>query len=261
MEPTSNYFELLPGEIKIDIGHIAMEASLSLINKAIRKIFLEGCLTKANNEIATLDESWKEDVTQWKGESTPPFTIFKRLIKRLHDKAIFFQCNETVTWNVKQLKWECDHFRELISNIKKAMVDLKKDNFESFIKVVAEKSDLASIINIETLSFPARQWDVKGINYLPPEIGELINLKDLGFEKNNLKELPPEFGNLTNLTYLNLNNNELQRLPPEFGKLTALDQLNLSDNKLKKFPLELINLIQLRSLKMYKNMIEGIRLK
>ena len=218
MEPTSNYFELLPGEIKIDIGHIAMEASLSLINKAIRKIFLEGCLTKANNEIATLDESWKEDVTQWKGESTPPFTIFKRLIKRLHDKAIFLKCNENAPKNANRLQWECAHFRELISKIKNAIVDLKNKGFEPFIKVVAENSGLdlnnfsqytpdtvptaeqiketwgtilPLITNIETLSFPERQWDVKDIIYIPPEIGELINLKYLSFEKNNLRELPP----------------------------------------------------------------------
>ena len=44
---------------------------------------------------------------------------------------------------------------------------------------------------------------------LPPEIGNLANLRGLSLEGNQLTALPPEIGNLANLTFLGLGGNLL----------------------------------------------------
>jgi internalin A len=49
---------------------------------------------------------------------------------------------------------------------------------------------------------------------------------------NYIKELPPEIGNLTNLKYLNLNHNLLKSLPVEIRKLLNLVHLDLRANHL-----------------------------
>ncbi|HNJ14326.1 MAG TPA: leucine-rich repeat domain-containing protein, partial [Anaerolineales bacterium] len=71
-----------------------------------------------------------------------------------------------------------------------------------------------------------------GLTSLPPEIGQLVNLKKLFLSsvhftnrptsRNQLTSLPPEIGRLTNLTKLDLSGNQLTSLPPEIGQLTNL---------------------------------------
>ncbi len=82
---------------------------------------------------------------------------------------------------------------------------------------------------------------------LPPEIGQLTNLRELYLYNNQLTELPPEIGQLTNLTSLHLYNNQLTELPPEIGQLTNLTRLYLNDNPLTDADLK--HLKSLESLK------------
>ncbi len=76
---------------------------------------------------------------------------------------------------------------------------------------------------------------------LPPEIGQLSNLQELSPHNNQLRELPPEIGNLTNLQRLSLSHNQLSELPPEIGNLSNLQDLGLSDNPLTMPPPEIIS--------------------
>jgi len=50
---------------------------------------------------------------------------------------------------------------------------------------------------------------------LPPEIGQLNQLKLLDLGSNQLTQLPPEIAQLTQLQWLNLNSNQLTQLPPK----------------------------------------------
>ena len=91
---------------------------------------------------------------------------------------------------------------------------------------------------------------------IPPELGNLANLKTLYFaeigghggvnERNKLTgTIPPELGNLTKLELLALNTNELTgHIPPELGNLVNLRYLGLGGNSLTgPIPPELGNLL------------------
>ena len=95
---------------------------------------------------------------------------------------------------------------------------------------------------------------------LPPELGDLANLRELGLESNQLNgEIPPELGNLANLTELNLRINQLSgEIPPELGNLANLTGLYLGFNQLSgEIPPELGNFANLAVLGLYDNQLSG----
>jgi internalin A len=87
-----------------------------------------------------------------------------------------------------------------------------------------------------------------GLTELPPEIGQLITLRELVLRNNQLSNLPPEIGQLTILQRLDLYDNQLTNLPPEIGKLTALQELHLDNNQLSSLPPEIGKLTALKEL-------------
>jgi Leucine-rich repeat (LRR) protein len=66
---------------------------------------------------------------------------------------------------------------------------------------------------------------------------------DLELDDNLLTVLPPEIGQLTNLRRLELGGNQLTALPPEIGQLTNLWRLELGGNQLSALPREIANLL------------------
>ena len=71
------------------------------------------------------------------------------------------------------------------------------------------------------------------------DVIELINLKILDLDNNQLTTILQEIGQLTNLQRLNLDNNQLTTIPLEIGQLTNLQILHLSNNKLTTIPQEI----------------------
>eukprot|EP01088_Endostelium_zonatum_P019180 TRINITY_DN6491_c0_g1_i2.p1 TRINITY_DN6491_c0_g1~~TRINITY_DN6491_c0_g1_i2.p1 ORF type:complete len:732 (-),score=175.60 TRINITY_DN6491_c0_g1_i2:92-2287(-) len=65
------------------------------------------------------------------------------------------------------------------------------------------------------------------LEFLPPEIGLLVNLSNLNLRHNRISNLPVEVANLTKLDKLNLEYNRIRSLPPLRGPM------NLSDIRLK----------------------------
>ncbi|MEH1800375.1 MAG: COR domain-containing protein [Nostoc sp.] len=98
----------------------------------------------------------------------------------------------------------------------------------------------------------------KSLTTLPPEIGQLTNLRSLNLNNNQLSSLPAQFGQLTNLRLLDLNNNRLSSLPPEFGQLTNLQSLYLSSNQLSSLPAEFGQLTNLQSLHLRRNQLSSL---
>ena len=71
--------------------------------------------------------------------------------------------------------------------------------------------------------------DIRLTGSIPPELGNLTNLKTLNLWENQLTgSIPPELGNLTNLTTLSfLAARMTGGIPPELGNLTSLETLNI----------------------------------
>jgi len=87
------------------------------------------------------------------------------------------------------------------------------------------------------------------IPWLPTEIGQLLNLRELSLNGLAIKTLPPEIGNLRNLEVLDLEGNRfLSYLPEEIEQLENLQALNLAYTNLSYLPLGLFLLENLRLL-------------
>ena len=83
---------------------------------------------------------------------------------------------------------------------------------------------------VDSLRLQANQ--LSGI--LPPELGDLSNLRFLDIQRNPLSgSIPPELGNLTNLHHLELDRVPFtESIPPELGNLSNLRYLGLTRNQL-----------------------------
>lgn len=90
---------------------------------------------------------------------------------------------------------------------------------------------------------------------LPPEIGQLSQLRELYLYNNQLTELPPEIGQLSQLQVLYLYKNQLTELPPEIGQLSQLQALRLDHNQLTELPPEIRQLTQLQELDLRSNQL------
>ena len=73
-------------------------------------------------------------------------------------------------------------------------------------------------------------------------------LLELNLSRNNLKSIPPEIGLLVNLKELYLDSNSIDRLPQSFDTCHSLQILDVSYNNLKCVPVELLRLKKLRTI-------------
>ena len=116
--------------------------------------------------------------------------------------------------------------------------------------------ELGNLTNLRTLVL--RRNQLTGV--IPPELGNIADLGTLILDDNRLNgAIPPELGNLASLEELWLHANQLTgAIPPELGTLANLRQLLLSDNGLTgAIPPELGNLTNLRSLIVSRNELTG----
>jgi internalin A len=125
-------------------------------------------------------------------------------------------------------------------------------------KIEQAARDRVTKLDLGAKELVTRYLDSSPLAELPPEIGQLTNLKTLYLNDIRLAELPPEIGQLTNLEALYLNRNRLAELPPEIGQLTNLEALYLNENLLTKLPPEIGQLANLARLSLAHNSLTGL---
>jgi len=95
---------------------------------------------------------------------------------------------------------------------------------------------------------------------IPPELGQLQNLRELNLRRNDLTGgIPVQLGTLTKLRNLYLSDNALSGpIPPELGNLARLSNLWLDQNDLTgQIPAAVGNLASATGLNLYSNSLTG----
>ena len=116
--------------------------------------------------------------------------------------------------------------------------------------------ELGNLIDLRVLDL--HRNDLTG--EIPPELGRLSTLESMDLSVNRLDgELPPELRNLTNLTEIHLHVNELSGgIPPQLGALSNLSTLSLWNNRFSgEIPQELGEIHNLRVLELHGNSLSG----
>ncbi len=172
----------------------------------------------------------------------------------LFSLGLLLVINCRVSWDSRPLT-----DREIVSEIfgSNATVEYNdQDRVTSITCPTHIKSPLTQqIVTILGLSTACRIQDKET---LPPEIGQLTELKRLELRHGSLTALPPEIGNLTTLEALLLDFNDLANLPPEIGKLINLRGLGLQENDLTTLPSEIGQLTKLKGFNLAGNNLTGL---
>jgi hypothetical protein len=124
------------------------------------------------------------------------------------------------------------------------------------MSIQAQKlDDVKKVCDVTTLT----KLRISGsLKELPPEIGQLVNLKTLSLEHNQIVTFPKELGLLRSLKSLYAYGMKLEELPEEFGDLEALESLTLWDNKLTRVPASFGRLSRLATLDLHGNPITSL---
>jgi Leucine-rich repeat (LRR) protein len=148
---------------------------------------------------------------------------------------------------VNRMIWGYFHFIKLIEQIKLETQQAQQEDFNKFVKIVA------NAVNQTILPYQNFKeiWKRIKKNHLEKRV-ESLNLA-----KQNMKFLPPEIGDLTNLKNLNLNNNQLNSLPVEINSLSLLKSLSLNNNEITDVSNEL-KLPNLQELELRYNNLEQV---
>jgi len=69
------------------------------------------------------------------------------------------------------------------------------------------------------------------LNRVPPELGNLVNLRVLMLDTNQLSEVPREISCLIQLERLSVSNNHLRSLPDNITSLQRLESVHAANNR------------------------------
>lgn len=176
----------------------------------------------------------------------------------------YFTLDSTIQYlvNLEELSITCNHIEKLpveITKLKrlKRVTIVDEDNMSAprnncSLDLADTFKKLSDIESLETLYLPYIHSE------LPPEVGELTNIKNLQIVHNGLRTLPPEISKLKELKSLYIAYNDLDSLPSSIIELDSLVSLTLHTNHFKEIPAEIFELDNLRELDFGNNAITTI---
>jgi hypothetical protein len=117
--------------------------------------------------------------------------------------------------------------------------------------------ELFDIVELEVLDLsPEREACIDyHLTMLPPDIGNLVNLRVVMLDTNHLDDIPAEISLLTQLERLSISNNHIRRIPDGFSCLKRLESLHAANNRFDQFPEVLCELYSLRFLDFSDNLL------
>ncbi len=136
-------------------------------------------------------------------------------------------------------------------------LDLAGLELEVLPPEIGELTQLKRLV-LGKLDEEKREWVGNRLMTLPDELSQLRNLEELSVAYNRLTEIPEFLGNLTNLTVLHLWENQIKEIPESLSKLTNLTVLHLWGNQIKEIPESLSKLTNLTELYLGGNQIKEI---
>ncbi len=174
---------------------------------------------------------------------------------------------EGASWRIQEVKKhqlpELDLSRLYLTEIPKEVFELRHleiltlgkwtDDFVDVNRVTHLPPEIGNLVNLKELFLSENR-----LSFLPPAIGKLRNLRSLILASNKLSQLPPEIGSLKNLQFLVLAGNQLSSLPSQLGKLEKLKVLYISDNQLSNLPIEVGNLLRIEEMYLQNNQLTGL---
>ena len=107
----------------------------------------------------------------------------------------------------------------------------------AFLQKSINRKELVALIE-KTKKSGKRSLNLSGrfIEEVPPEIGELVDLKWLSLSDNFLSDLPESLMNLSSLEIFDISGNVLTKFPEVITKMQGLKELDISGNKLTGTP-------------------------
>jgi Leucine-rich repeat (LRR) protein len=114
-------------------------------------------------------------------------------------------------------------------------------------------NDIGNLVNLKKLIL-----NTQNLSVIPESIGNLIHLEYLDIKGNNIQIIPESIGNLIHLKHLCINNNNLTSLPESIGKLINLEYLDIKNNDLTSLPESIGNLVNLKHLHIDNNNLKSL---
>ncbi|KAH3866966.1 leucine-rich repeat protein lrrA-like [Dreissena polymorpha] len=131
--------------------------------------------------------------------------------------------------------------------------ELERRNFQNGNWLAEIPDSICELVNLRELHLDENQ-----INDLPAEFGKLVSLEILDLGQNLLHVLPESFGRLSSLRICMLSKNHLMWLPSNFGDLSALEDLRLDDNEIAELPKSFCKLTKLKTLDLFSNRLTEV---
>ncbi|XP_033125780.1 leucine-rich repeat-containing protein 1-like isoform X2 [Anneissia japonica] len=161
-------------------------------------------------------------------------------------------------FNLKRLKLSGKELNdvpdELFDMIKIEFLDLSPER-ESCLhwRLPEVPCRINQLVNLRVLCL-----DTNELVFIPPEVGELHNLERLTLSNNLLTDLPSSIQNLQRLKSLHMANNFFEEIPREVFKLKRLEFLDASDNNISVIQEDIGLLVSLETLLLLYNSIKHI---
>ena len=162
-------------------------------------------------------------------------------------------------WNMISKLNQDDH-----SRVKYLIIDEKNYNFDSLGNFVSLKG--IDISGLDLANFPKQillfnELEViiayrNKFKEIPYGLCELINIRKLNFDSNNINYLPSCLDNFTNLKTFLINNNSIEELPQSIGFLANLEIFELVDNNIESLPSNFYKLLELKHCNLQGNNLE-----